>query len=86
MIGDIVHYTFSENEAHNVRMWNPGGARGQQPGVVPNPGDTLPAVVLHEYGDGTVDLRVMLRGTANRFIQNVPQGTAGQPGRWAVRA
>ena len=86
MTGDMVHYTFDQSNADIVNMWNPGGARGQQPGILPKVGDTLPAVVLHEYGDGTVDLRVLLRGTANRFIQNVPQGTAGQPGRWAVRA
>ncbi|MHA4950583.1 hypothetical protein ACX27O_24970 [Micromonospora sp. SD19] len=86
MVGDIVHYTFDETQAHWVSLRNPGGARGQVPGVLPKAGDKLPAVVLFEYGGNVVDLRVQLRGTANHFIQNVPQGTAGQQGRWAARS
>ena len=86
MIGDMVHYTFDDSQAHIVSVRNPGGARGQVPGVLPKPGDKLPAIVMHEYGDGVVDLRVQLRGTANHFVQNVPQGTAGQQGRWVTPA
>lgn len=86
MVGDIVHYAFSDSEAYIVHLRNPGGARGQVPGILPKAGDKLPAVVLFEYGSGIVDLRVQLRGTVNHFIQNVPQGTAGQQGRWAVRS
>ncbi|WP_089158318.1 hypothetical protein [Micromonospora sp. NBS 11-29] len=48
--------------------------RFEVPGVLPKAGDKLPAVVLFEYGGGVVDLRGQLRGTANHFIQNVPQG------------
>ncbi|MEV0153177.1 hypothetical protein AB0H57_05465 [Micromonospora sp. NPDC050686] len=87
MLGDVVHYTFDAAQAEYVRL------RGKSTGVsrfpyMPDPvaGTTLPAEVIHEYGGGVVDLRVSLRGPGIHLVQNVAQGTAGQQGRWAVRA
>lgn len=87
MLGDVVHYTFDAAEAHAVRMRAAKLGVSRFPGM-PDPvvGTTLPAEVVHEYGGGVVDLRVSMRGPGIHFVQNVPQGTAGQQGRWAVRA
>jgi hypothetical protein len=83
MLGSIVHYAFDAEQVHIVAIRNPNGARGQVPGgPLPQPGDVLSALILHEYGDAVVDLRVHLRGTANHYVAQVPQGSQGTPGRW----
>ncbi|MFI7489402.1 hypothetical protein ACIBXA_13580 [Micromonospora echinaurantiaca] len=85
MLGDVVHYTFDATQAQYVRMRGASSGVTRFPGVPdPQAGTTLPAEVVHECGDGTVDLRVRMRGPGIHFVQNVPQGTAGQQGRWVV--
>lgn len=85
-IGDVVLYTFDATQAKYL------GMRGVTTGVtrfagVPDPaaGTTLPAEVVYDYGSNIVDLRVSLRGPGIHFVQNVPQGTTGQQGRWVAK-
>ncbi|MDZ5445738.1 hypothetical protein U2F26_23905 [Micromonospora sp. 4G57] len=85
-LGDRVLYTFDETQAHYVRMRNTNGGLAF-PIPETRAGDTHPADVVHDYGDGVVDLMVLLRGPGRHFVMNAAQGTAaGQPGRWAVKA
>ena len=87
MLGDVVHHTFDATQAQYVRMRGASTGVTRFPGVPdPEAGTALPAEVVHVCGDGTVDLRVNVRDPGIHFVQNVPQGTAGQQGRWAVAA
>jgi len=92
-LGDIVHYAVTDRDAALLSQWSPSHARGHQAavgradlGAYPRPGETRPAMVVYEHGDGTVDLVVFLRGTGQYLAEAVAVGAEGTPGVYWVPA
>ena len=84
-LGTNVLYTFDATQANYLYRRDARIGATRFPGI-PDPvaGTTLPAQVVHDYGDGSADLVVQLRGPGKHFVQNVPSGTAGQQGRYSA--
>lgn len=82
-LGQIVHYTLSEQDAERADRIVPRlDSSGQQNRNTPQSGETYPAMILRDFG-GSANLRVYLDGGSGAELWVTSRAEGDGQGKWA---